>query len=594
MVWVKNRVSTIAHRLYDTNRGVYKELYTNLTNAEVDRTSISAGISSFNTNGFSFGNNNYNGTNESGINYVSWTFREQAKFFDVVTWTGNSTYGRTISHNLGSVPGCIIVKCTSVGATNWCVYHRGLTTPTDQGLYLTATDAAGDVAFWAYTAPTSTVFSLSASDQVNATGSTYVAYLWAHNAGGFGLLGADNVITCGNATVSGNATSVTLGYEPQWVMMKRTSGISDWFIVDNMRGFSATLGSPFLRPNSANAESANTGTQATATGFTSSGVFDNGTYIYIAIRRGPMAIPTVGTSVFSTQTYTGDSASNRFITTNTVVDTNFITTTDSSVGYRCWSPRLTGGFLETNDDGSPYNDLYDWTNFASNVGFSMPSAYSYSNSSGSNYITYSFSRAPSFHDVVYYTGTGTATTVAHNLGVAPEFMIAKTRQTTGSWWTYLSVLTAPNNVMFLNDTMAATNATVWNSTAPTSTVFSVGSALNTNGLKYIAYLFATCPGVSKVGSYTGTGALQTINCGFATGARFIMIKRTDATGGWYFYDSSRGITSGNDPYMFMNATGTNVTNTNYVDTTGVGFQVTAAAPAALNASGGTYIFLAIA
>jgi hypothetical protein len=124
----------------------------------------------------------------------------------------------------------------------------------------------------------------------------------------------------------------------------------------------------------------------------------------------------------------------------------------------------------------------------------------------------------------------------------------------------------------------------------------VGTAFATNntGDTYVAYLFATCPGVSKVGSYTGTGALQTINCGFTSGARFILIKRTDTTGDWWTYNSLRGITSGNDPYMLVNSTAAEVGGTNYVDTTGVGFQVTAAAPAGLNASGGTYIFLAIA
>jgi len=110
----------------------------------------------------------------------------------------------------------------------------------------------------------------------------------------------------------------------------------------------------------------------------------------------------------------------------------------------------------------------------------------------------------------------------------------------------------------------------------------------------VAYLFATVAGVSKVGSYTGTGALQTVNCAFTTGARFVLIKRTDSTGDWWTYDSARGITSGNDPYLYVNTTDAEVTGTNYVDTTGVGFQVTAAAPAGLNAVGGTYIFLAIA
>jgi len=138
------------------------------------------------------------------------------------------------------------------------------------------------------------------------------------------------------------------------------------------------------------------------------------------------------------------------------------------------------------------------------------------------------------------------------------------------------------------------------SAAPTATLFTPqtggGSFVDANasGDTYVAYLFATCSGVSKVGTYTGTGALQTVNCGFTGGARFVLIKRTDSTGDWWTYDSARGISSGNDPYLFLNSTAAEVTSTNYVDTDSTGFKVTAAAPAGLNASGGTYIFLAIA
>jgi hypothetical protein len=120
------------------------------------------------------------------------------------------------------------------------------------------------------------------------------------------------------------------------------------------------------------------------------------------------------------------------------------------------------------------------------------------------------------------------------------------------------------------------------------------SAINGASRTYVNYLFATCAGVSKVGSYTGTGALQTVNCGFTSGARFVLIKRTDSTGDWWTYDSARGITSGNDPYLFLNSTAAEVTGTNYVDTDSTGFKVTAAAPAGLNASGGSYIFFAVA
>jgi hypothetical protein len=100
--------------------------------------------------------------------------------------------------------------------------------------------------------------------------------------------------------------------------------------------------------------------------------------------------------------------------------------------------------------------------------------------------------------------------------------------------------------------------------------------------------------VSKVGSYTGTGTTQVINCGFTAGSRFVLIKRTDSTGDWYFWDSARGIVAGNDPYLLLNTDAAQVTNTDFVDTAATGFEITSTAPAAINASGGTFIFLAIA
>jgi cytochrome c peroxidase len=75
-----------------------------------------------------------------------------------------------------------------------------------------------------------------------------------------------------------------------------------------------------------------------------------------------------------------------------------------------------------------------------------------------------------------------------------------------------------------------------------------GTSTNESGKNYIAYLFATLPGVSKVGSYTGNGSSQTIDCGFTSGARFVLIKRTDNSNwSWYVYDTARGIVAGNDP-----------------------------------------------
>jgi hypothetical protein len=207
-----------------------------------------------------------------------------------------------------------------------------------------------------------------------------------------------------------------------------------------------------------------------------------------------------------------------------------------------------------------------------------------------------FRRAPGFFDVVAYTGTGAARTVSHNLGVAPELMIVKNRSdATGRAWAVYAG-DATDYLVLNTDAATADNIAYWNDTAPTSSVFSVGTSNSTNESSdtFIAYLFATVSGVSKVGSYTGTGTTLSIDCGFTAGARFVLIKRTDSTGDWYVWDTARGIISGNDPYLLLNSTAAEITNPDYIDPLSSGFQISSTAPAAINNSGGSFIFLAIA
>ena len=115
-----------------------------------------------------------------------------------------------------------------------------------------------------------------------------------------------------------------------------------------------------------------------------------------------------------------------------------------------------------------------------------------------------------------------------------------------------------------------------------------------SGGDYIVYLFATLAGISKVGSYTGNGSSQTISCGFSAGARFILIKRTDASGDWYVWDSVRGIVAGNDPHLTLDTTAADVTNDDSVDPHNSGFIVNQNSATQINVSSGTYIFYAIA
>jgi hypothetical protein len=220
------------------------------------------------------------------------------------------------------------------------------------------------------------------------------------------------------------------------------------------------------------------------------------------------------------------------------------------------------------------------------------------NESSGTFINYLIDRAPGFMDVSCYTGNGVAgRTVPHNLTVVPELIIVKRRNTSANWLVYCSGLTSAAYSLVLNSPNAEDlDSAMWNSTNPTSSVFTVGTSLSTNGNNstYVSYLFASCPGVSKVGSYTGTGTTQVINCGFTAGSRFVMIKRTNNTGNWFVWDSARGIVAGNDPYLLLNLDNAEVTNTDFIDTASTGFEISSTAPAAINASGGTFIFLAIA
>ena len=591
MIWTKCRSAAGAHAIFDTNRGATGQLNSGSIDAAGTATDA---VTGYNTNGYSLGVDNVSGNvNNNGFTFASWTFRKQPKFFDVVTYTGNGS-NRTISHNLGSVPGCIIVKRTDTTA-DWQVYHRSLANTEYLVLNLTDAKATGTDR-WNSTTATSTVFSLGTNAAVNANTGTYVAYLFAHDAGGFGLSGTDNVISCGSF-VGNNSTpvSVTLGWETQWLLLKATNG-NNWYMFDTMRGFVASpaTSSVSLYPNLSDAEAAwNLVAEPTATGFSFT-TNNTATFIYIAIRRGPMKVPTSGTSVFSPVARTGTGATAAVTTPGFPPD--MLIQARRTVPDWPTSDRLRGvgqnlGTCYTTQETTPspaYVVSYDM------VGATLgtPNAV---NGSGLDYIEYFFRRAPGFFDVVCYTGTGSATTFSHNLGVVPELMIVKKRSAADDWAVYAN---NDNTDFLLLNTTAATadDNTYWNDTSPTASVFTVGTNadVNTSAATYVAYLFATVAGVSKVGSYTGNGSNQTINCGFTGGSRFVLIKRTDSTGDWYVWDSARGIVSGNDPHLSLNDTAAEVTTDDSVDTDSTGFIVNQLAATNINVSSASYIFLAVA
>jgi len=601
LVWLKSRSATYNHYLQDTTRGIQNTLTSNDTSAQSVANDI---VNSTSTSGFVV--QSYSGGNNSGSTYASWTFRKQPKFFDVVTWTGTGG-SRTITTALNGTTGCIILKRTDT-SDQWWVVHRSGANGFDSYGILNQT-AAFTATGSEISSVTDTSFTISS--YYNGSGSTWVAYIFAHNAGGFGLTGTDNVISCGSYTGTGTAgNAVTLGYEPQWVLIKRTDTAgNNWLVQDVMRGIPNAGSSFYLYPNTSDAET-DGGVPTvipTATGFTlpsyGSWNANGGTFIYIAIRRGPMKVPTTGTSVFAPVARTGTDAnaivSAGFPSDFALIAPNVVTSAKQSIYNRLTA----NGVLYTTStnaesaSGTTVIQANPWDNM---LGIGVGSGNAQTNSSSYTYANYLMRRAPSFMDVVCYTGTGSARTVSHNLAAVPEMAIIKCRSNLDTTWnTYHTGLAYFGNGIDLQLTDAVRGAGPF-SAAPTATLFTPQTGggtfvdANASGNTYVAYLFATCSGVSKVGTYTGTGALQTVNCGFTGGARFVLIKRKDSTGDWWTYDSARGISSGNDPYLFLNSTAAEVTSTNYVDTDSTGFKVTAAAPAGLNASGGTYIFLAIA
>ena len=613
LVWIKSRTASIGHALMDTNRGVSRYLNSDTTASEQLATGF--GVTNFGSTGFtvvddSSGNYGVNGSGGTyGGNYVSWTFRKQPKFFDVVTFTTSGTLSsnRSISHSLGSAPGFIVVKGSSNGS-NWLCYHRSLGQSSYVALQSTNAQNTNNQ-WWTATAPTATTFNVNETLLLN-TNQTYVAYLFAHDAGGFGPTGADNVISCGSYTGNGSSTGpvVTLGYEPQWLLVKRASTSGPWYLVDNMRSLALTGSGNTLWPNYSLAENSYVGfrwAEAQATGFqiVSSDTEVNAsgsTYIYIAIRRGPMKVPTSGTSVFSP--YAATTPGNAVVTTGFPVDfqmqKNAAVGTDMrfvdrlrGVSSTPTSPSSAFPFLvpsDTTAESTGTGTTLNWNN----TGFTVGNTYSGS----AQAWAVNFRRAPGFFDVVCYTGNGVAgRTVSHNLAAVPELIIGKTRNNTIKWTVY-SASVGNTAALFLNLTdTPETGSYFWNNTSPTSTNFTLGdSAINNSGNTHVAYLFATCPGVSKVGSYTGTGTTKQIDCGFTGGARFVLIKRTDSTGDWYVWDSARGIVAGNDSYLLLNSTAAEVTNTDYIDTYSAGFEISSTAPAAINANGGTFVFFAVA
>jgi len=300
MVWIKSRSDAENHHIFDSVRGANARLLANTTGAEFDD---SSNLQSFDSDGFTLGT--ADGINKNTATFVCWGWKANGSGsantdgsinttatsanttagFSIIEWSGSAA-AATIGHGLGAVPKMIICKDTS-DTYNWGVYHhKNTSAPETDYLYLNTTAATADSdSVWNDTAPTSTLFSVKNAGATNASGTNnMIAYCFAEKQG---------FSKFGSYTGNGNANGVFVytGFRPAFLMVKKSSGTSAWYIYDNKRaGYNPDNNQ--LYPDRNNAEDTTDQVDFLSNGFKWQGITGdpNGsaTYVYMAIAEAPL------------------------------------------------------------------------------------------------------------------------------------------------------------------------------------------------------------------------------------------------------------------------------------------------------------------
>ena len=247
-----------------------------------------------------------------------------------------------------------------------------------------------------------------------------------------------------------------------------------------------------------------------------------------------------------------------------------------------------GSFGESNDTSQAFVS-WNWKaggTASSNTDGSITSSVSASTTSG--------------FSIVSYTGTGSNATVGHGLGAVPQTVIVKRRSSSESWMSYHEPLGNTGRLGFNFSDGVANSSTYWNSTTPTSSVFSIGTNGSTNASSetYIAYCFAEKKGFSKFGSYTGNGSTDGtfVYTGFKPA--FLIIKNTGAAKNWYLFDNKRETFNAQDSALYPNLSNaeTSVSDYNSLDFLSNGFKLRGGSTGVGDDTNGsyTYIYMAFA
>ena len=624
-VWLKNRsLGGYAPRAFDSTRGATKRLQTS-TNA-VESTEATS-LTSFDADGFSVGSDNY--VNNNGSEFVAWCWKAkggtttsngdgtittsvQANLsakFSIISYTGNGNTAQSIGHGLGVKPEIVILKALD-STQDWQVFGDSLF----ERMQLNNNGADDNNFPLTYSSTTVTLpqgGGMEGDPAWNGSGNDYIAYAFASSSG-FSKIGSYT----GNGSTTGPV--VNTGFEPAFLIVKRTSNSDNWVILDNKRSTS----NPRINALFANLNDAEL-TSGFETDFLSNGFqiktsdasmnFNGGSYIYIAFASDPSTAPVLANS-FNISLWTGNGTSQSITGLGFSPSWVWIkerTSTSNNVTFDTVRGIYMQLYIITDAQSSNTASL---TSFDSD-GFSVGSGLAV-NENAQNYVgwTWKANTLPSINtdgtvesqvsanqaagfSIVKYTGTGSAATVGHGLSAAPDMIFFKKLGATQDWYTYNKDLNGGTNpstyFLELNSTnpeQLNTGGSLFNSTEPTSTVFSTGTTLQESS-DYIAYCFHSVSGYSKIGTYTGVSSGVTITTGFRP--KFIMVKSRSNTENWAILDTTRGSGRVLNPNQ-NSAESDSTLNTFTISETGFSFPDQSVADAMLNENGYQYIYLAIA
>jgi hypothetical protein len=581
-VWIKSRSGAVNnwHTLFDSTRGANKAIFSNATDAEFTYTDT---LTSFDTDGFTLGADSIaRSVNIGSTNYVAWCWKAKGGTtssntdgtitstvqantnagFSIIKWTGNGASGQSIGHGLSSAPQIMIFKNLTT-AQNWLVYSTvtniGAANELDYG-YLSLDYEFNRFGNSGISDPTSTVINIGTSTFDNSSGDNFIGYC---------LRSVTQYSKFDTYTGNGstNGPIVNTGFEPAFLIVKRTDTTANWKMVDNKRSTSNPR-QKTLFPNLGNAESdvITDRVNFLTNGFQiknndSSWNANGGTYIYMVFASDPSAAPVLADS-FYPSTYTGNGSTQSITGVGFKPDLTWVKARSINYDHQLQDSVRGPGYGLISNQTVTENFYNTITSFDSD-GFTVDaSSFLGTNASGQTYVAWNWkanpvptintdgtiqsvasaNQAAGFSIVSFTTPATNNFTVGHGLSAAPKIIIIKGTSIVSSWTVYSSEIGA-TNYLLLNSSNASTASSLpFNDTAPTNSVFTGGSSTVWYGTNqnYIAYCFAEVAGFSKFGSYTGDGTSnlsKSINVGFQPD--FVLVRATSATGTWLLWDSAR-------------------------------------------------------